>query len=442
MSEEPARYGLPETLTARNALEDTIRAELSPEEIHKLGGLVAYADRENLGPGELFRVLCRVSPDLASVPEELERRIQDRKSGGKVVRPNFGGVQLTDQQNSLLAAVLEGIERRRMVQTVGGLAGTGKTVLIKHLKAELPKFAVCAYTGKAAHVLRKKGVAASTIHAAIYEPNEDSGGVVHWSRRPQVDCKGFLVDESSMVNQQTYDDLLSYDVPLIFVGDHGQLEPIDGSDFNLMKSPQHVLTEIHRNAGPIARFAELLRNDESVRGFEGGDDVQLVRQSILSKSTVLAADQVIVPFNQMRAAYNRTIREALGFADRVESGERIVCLRNNRDEGLFNGMQGVVERVWEDKPRRWLMDFRSDDGRPFRNIWFDPTTFGQDPYAITQKRGTPNPFDWAYAITCHRAQGSEWDTVLVIAKKSKHWEWRRWAYTAASRARETLIWVS
>ena len=59
------------------------------------------------------------------------------------------------------------------IQTLGGYAGTGKSTVVKQLKQQLPNFAVCAFTGKAAHVLRRKGVAAKTIHSLIYTPKDE-----------------------------------------------------------------------------------------------------------------------------------------------------------------------------------------------------------------------------------------------------------------------------
>src|SRR5262245_45897619 len=179
-------------------------------------------------------------------------------------KPTTTDPDLTDEQASALSRLLE---FSNQVQTLGGYAGTGKTMLIKHLVRELPRFAVCAFTGKAANVLRRKGVPASTIHSLIYQPVEvtrfDKSGkivkVVEFVRREQLPCSGVIVDEASMVSREIHDDLVAYDLPLIFVGDHGQLEPVADHDFNLMRNPQITLEQIHRNAGPISRFANFLR---------------------------------------------------------------------------------------------------------------------------------------------------------------------------------------
>src|SRR3954447_26441989 len=79
-------------------------------------------------------------------------------------------VSLSDEQR---AAVDRLLSFPSPVQTLGGYAGTGKTTVIRTLNEELPLFAVCAYTGKAANVLRRKGVAASTIHSLIFKARDE-----------------------------------------------------------------------------------------------------------------------------------------------------------------------------------------------------------------------------------------------------------------------------
>jgi ATP-dependent exoDNAse (exonuclease V) alpha subunit len=102
-------------------------------------------------------------------------------------------------------------------------------------------------------------------------------------------------------------------------------------------------------------------------------------------------------------------------------------------------MQGVVKDV---DPRKCRMDFMSDDGREFTGVRFDPDTFGKEKPNIDRDPKAPHPFDWAYCITCRKAQGSEWPSVLVIEQKLPDGDLHRWAYTAASRAKKRLIWVA
>ena len=173
-------------------------------------------------------------------------------------------MKLTEEQGQIVDEILS---FPRQVQTLGGYAGTGKTFCVSYLHRKLDNYAVCAFTGKASNVLRKRGIGvAQTIHKTIYAPMLDERGkiILDDYGRPIFDLKkhleydGLIVDEASMVNDVIYEDLLSFGVPLIFVGDHGQLEPV-GCDVNLMKSPDYRLEEIHRNAGEIAWFADHIR---------------------------------------------------------------------------------------------------------------------------------------------------------------------------------------
>ena len=151
-------------------------------------------------------------------------------------------INLTDRQKWALHKIVTGVRDKKLEQTLGGYAGTGKTCLIKYLIQFFPRYAVAAFTGKAANVLRKKGVMASTIHSRIYKPTFENG-IVYFDINPDPECEGFIIDEASMVSQEIYEDLKSFQMPMIFVGDHGQLEPVD-SKLNLMESPDYTLEEI------------------------------------------------------------------------------------------------------------------------------------------------------------------------------------------------------
>lgn len=353
---------------------------------------------------------------------------------------------LTDKQKFVLYKAVSGIKKEnKLQQTIGGYAGSGKTTLMKYLTQFFPEFGVCAYTGKAANVQRRKGMArAQTIHSLIYRPVIEFGKLVGFdlATPDELGCKGFAVDEGSMVPKEIYEDMASYGLPMIFVGDHGQLEPI-GTDFNLMKSPDYRLEEIHRNAGPIAKFAEKLRFGYGACSFNACEEVQFRNVRYLGVDDYLGVDQVICAYNKTRVSVNAECRAALGYSDLINVGERIMCLKNNKARSLFNGMQGVVTQLYED-PRtgRKLMDFEFD-GTTYEGIWYDSRSFGREKNDIEYVgKDNPVPFDYAYCVTAHKSQGDEWGKVLVIEQKCKMWDHKRWAYTAASRAKEKVVWAS
>lgn len=351
-------------------------------------------------------------------------------------------MQLSDEQKDIVRNILNSIDNEQII-TMGGYAGTGKSTiiltLVKALKNKGLCFSVGAYTGKATNVLRKKGLEANTIHSMIYRPITDSSGETTWHLMDRyemaVKMDGFIIDEASMVSKEIHDDLSSFGLPIIYVGDHGQLEPI-GSKFNLMQEPMFRLETVHRNAGEIAHFAEHLRKGNPASSFEAKQLVQIVDDSAVEDRHLASVDQIIVAFNKTRVKLNHRVRKEkkIDFTY-IAKGEKIICLRNNRHLGLFNGMQGTVNKIHKNE----RMDFTSD-GTFFGHIKYDAEQFGKETNQFEFKQEA-NPFDYAYAITCHKAQGDQFGNVIVYEQKCDNWDHVRWSYTAASRAVNGLIWV-
>lgn len=351
-----------------------------------------------------------------------------------------GSVDLSDEQREALETLLYSKEP---VQRMGGYAGTGKTTLIQHLRCRLPNYAVCAYTGKAAHMLRRKGVEnASTIHSLIYKPVKNEGSnEVEWLRLPEMPWDGIIVDEASMVSRQLFDDLQAFGIPLIFVGDHGQLPPVEKSReaVSLMVDPDVTLETVHRNAGEIAYFAEWVRKGNPPTEWQTQPRYSGSKVRFIDKDDALYTDydQIICAFNRTRIRFNTLIREELGKpVDRPARGDRIMCLQNSRAAGLFNGMQGTVLNVY----RSGKLKFGTEDGKTTKVIYI-PEAFNSERKPEYDRYGRL-PFDYCWAVTCHKAQGDEWDRVAVIEERCGAWEHTRWAYTAASRAKLQLDWIN
>jgi exodeoxyribonuclease V len=348
--------------------------------------------------------------------------------------PKDRNLRLNEEQKFVIKEV---IKLKKPVQVLSGYAGTGKSTVIKHLVELLPKFAVCAYTGKAANVLRVKGMDAKTIHSLIYKAYTDEEKRVYFSLASSLECDGIIVDEASMVSEGIYNDLKHFNKPIIFVGDHGQLEPV-GDKFNIMGEPDYKLEIIHRNAGEIAHFAEYIRKGykPSSWGVRNGVGKKIKFISKGShKGASMEVDQTICAFNKTRAEINTYVREKLGRKSSLpEAGDKVMCLKNDKLCGLFNGMQGVVTETYPED----MFLFESDGF--MLTIAYDRNVFNQVKYEIDHDQEAPSPFDYAYAATCHKCQGSEFDSVLVMEQRCDLWDHKRWAYTAASRAKELLYW--
>ena len=167
----------------------------------------------------------------------------------------------TDQQRALKKIItwLKNPDRSPNYLTLGGYAGTGKTTLtallrqLLHKRNSKLKVALVSYTGKAARVLKTtlqqqqadfSQDFVGTIHSLIYTPVVNGkGDISSWDKKKKLDVKLIIVDEASMVNADIWQDLIQYDLPIIAIGDHGQLPPIEGR-FNLMEKPNIKLEKI------------------------------------------------------------------------------------------------------------------------------------------------------------------------------------------------------
>src|SRR5256884_8746232 len=142
-----------------------------------------------------------------------------------------------------------------------GYAGTGKTTLARHIAEAVDgKVLFAAFTGKAALVMRSKGCqGASTIHSLIYRTRESGEEVPNfelWDDAPASKAKLIVIDECSMVDAELGRDLMSFECPLLVLGDPAQLPPIQGGGFFTESEPDAMLTEVHRQAqnDPIVRM--------------------------------------------------------------------------------------------------------------------------------------------------------------------------------------------
>jgi len=406
--------------------------------------------------------------------------------------PRTTAVQLTGQQADAIAAVRRwfyGVSPDQPFRLFGP-AGTGKTTLAKHVGPALGLSNVVfgAYTGKAAHVLRKKGVPATTIHSAVYHPVDNYELRAEWRaltdeiedvresgvwetepdarahveklteeiekleaamRRPGFEFNPYsewrdadliVLDEVSMVNTAMATDIERYGVPVLVLGDPAQLPPIEGGGYYTRAEPDVLLTEVHRQAleSPVYRLATEIREGK------GWSSVPV------SLAAAMEADQIICWKNSTRWSLISKIREKLGRPPGVPvPGDRIMCLVNNRDAGILNGMQFEVLNTYDNMQRLGLRD---DEGNE-REIECYPDGFQgleQEKYGkdtLRAFRGRRGLFTFASVVTAHKAQGSEWPSVYVVDQthqmtRSTPAEIRAWAYTACSRASERVTMAS
>lgn len=353
---------------------------------------------------------------------------------------------------------------------LSGLAGTGKTTIVKYFMDKLclhpDDVAFVAYTGKAALVLTTMGTPATTIHKLIYkavkDPKTNKLTFVK-SDKLEKPLRLIVVDEASMVNQEIQKDLESFRVPIIYIGDHGQLPPVEGVSA-LMMNPNIKLEKIHRQAegNPIIWLAKMARLGAKLPVKQYGPGVIKMLMKDVTPGLLTSVDQVLCGKNVTRHKLNARIRACLGKKTaHVEVGDRVICLRNNWQRGYINGMTGVVASLgqfaksaisendyWQVPEDQKAFDIETDHnlddfdgGNILSNIPYDAGVFSQQVPPNMQNR-IIEPFDYAYAITVHKSQGSQYQKVMVVEEhlgdRGLH---SKWLYTAITRAAQGLVLV-
>jgi len=350
------------------------------------------------------------------------------------------------------------------VYIMAGAAGTGKSTLISQIRNYLPPISIayCAFTGKASTVLRRKmrecGISedrVSTIHALMYKPiiNSTTKEVIGWKKNETLGVDLIIVDEASMVPKEIYEDLLSYKIPVLFVGDHFQLPPVSEHVFNLMENPFIKLEKPHRFAenSPIIHLSTMIRNKETVAyGTHGPNiakrrikDVSSIEKQLFFQSEELRRGESIIlcGFNKTRAKLNNSVRKHFGYEGLINNEERIVCLKNNSRTNipLYNGSIGTIKHVAKQYTHEFYahvdMDGFSDHfrGKIYKDV------FGVEKPEVYGRVRSVQCFDYGYVISVHKSQGSQWHRVCVFEEQCPLWEHSRWLYTAVTRAETELL---
>ncbi len=370
---------------------------------------------------------------------------------------------------------------------IGGYAGTGKTYLLteiaKSIREILPQsyFSFCSFTGKAVSVLssRLKNIkqflkltsekdTISTIHSMIYKPiiekNPLTGKseVVGWEKTKKlINNPDFIfIDESSMVSLDIWEDLLSFGVKIIAMGDTFQLPPIGSEKFNLMKLRKFNLTEIHRQAkqSPIINLSMIIRKEGyiplktySSSVFKHSWNNKKCQEFYNSIDLKKPNNIVLCGFNKTRCFLNNQFRSKIKFKkDVIYSGDKVICLKNNPTTKIKNGQQGIIMWVMSYNNIYYKTSIDLDGLNEFYDGLISKSSFGKPTFdEFCNKPNNRNQnidyFDFSYAISVHKAQASEWDNVILFEQRSKYWDdkyFAKWLYTAVTRAKKGLFVIS
>jgi len=338
---------------------------------------------------------------------------------------------------------------------------THNSTIVAVVREELGVNAVsAAFTGKAANILRQKGnPGATTFHSGMYIPEEDDHGNIEFKltfEAPFRKADLIIGDECSMINEVLAKDAESFGKKILIMGDPGQLPPVEGLGYWMQGEPDVFLRKVHRQAldSPILRFATMLRKKQKLPFGEWKDAAGHTTRVIPYSNDALhyvfrAETQPICGTNKNRWAFTQYIRELRGFEGiHPQNGEVVICCKNQAKLGIFNGSFGklsaepktlsngdyIIQVQMDDLPN--VLKHMRVNGYLFKQH-FDSNI--KRPYGIGK---ATQEFDWGYILTCHKAQGSEWEDVTVIDDGSvfREDQWR-WRYTAATRASKEMTYL-
>lgn len=352
---------------------------------------------------------------------------------------------------------------------LAGYAGTGKSFLIPYIVESLglniSQVGFCTFTGKASLVVTRKAKGkyeCSTLHSVLYDVQTLTTGEVVYIKKHKSDFVGiklFIIDEASTVNAELLDDLMELGIPVLFIGDHGQLKPVGEVSwiYNKLKNdPDFVLTDILRQAAdnPIIKFATMARLGQEIP-YGIYDHVAVIDIEDIPKyyKSLLNADQVLCGKNTTRHMYNKKIRQLKGITSPTPvEGDKLICLRNNKKKtigkySLVNGMVGFATNL---QTRGDLIDFTFTPDFVDKNIKLtaiQKEILGEN-IDFQERRNyedNTDSFNYGYAITTYKAQGSQWPNVFIINEPYMSCEANEfgynpeWLYTAITRAEENVI---
>lgn len=380
--------------------------------------------------------------------------------------------ELNNEQKLLVQALKKWYRVRNKPYFVyTGPGGVGKTSVIKYfineMKLKRDEVQGIAFIGKASLVLARHGINASTIHSLIYntmfetvnimEENNDSVIMRRKNdmkfvlkERLSKKLKLIIVDEGSMVNDTLKDHILSFKIPTVFMGDMNQLPPVFGTS-SIMKNPDFTLTQIMRQAqdNPIIYLSQCILNDIPLKYGQYGTS-RVIERLDVNKNILTDYDIILCGKNKTKENINNEIRHNILKIDKREPiiGDKLISEQNDWSysiNGIYltNGTIGFVKDIdYSTLHKKYIeLDFRPEFmKKSFRNMELDYK------YLLTPSKDKKqygmskfHKFDYGYAITTHKSQGSEFPNVLFVDEPFyDKATLKMLRYTAITRARESI----
>lgn len=387
-------------------------------------------------------------------------------------------ITLTEKQKEGIEIAKRRYRLGEKYTCIAGYAGTGKSTLVRFLIKELnipmEDIAYACYTGKASLVLQQKGLPAMTLHKLLYKSFKNKDGTFTHIPKNELEYpyKLIVIDEISMCPEKIWLQALKHGVHIIALGDPFQLPPI-GKDNGVLAAPHIFLTEIMRQAleSEIIKLSMDIREGKPLRLMDG-KDVKIISADQVVSGMYTWADQILCGKNVTRRTINSQMRRMLNKGEEPEEGDKVICLKNYWEtlnepgNPLINGMIGEIASInlgrdngvlGRDMKIGFYPNFAVEEAPfdfCFRDLEVDyklikegTPTMAKDAQPIYWKRSgfVKKPlmeFDYGYAITVHKSQGSQFDKVLLFEENINREMHSRWLYTAVTRAISKIVIVA
>ena len=376
------------------------------------------------------------------------------------IEKNFGYFYNEEQLEAIKLSYMKNI------LIVTGGPGTGKTTIINticELYRQMNKLsydklaeriALLAPTGRASkRISESTNLSASTIHRFLKWNKESNKFGINEYHKSSVDF--VIIDEFSMVDTYLFDSLLKglrYDTKIILVGDYNQLPSVGSGQLlkDMIESESlHVvkLKQLYRqkeNSNIINLAYQINENKLDQTIFNQTDDLTFIpipQNKVVEEIVNIASNytdndqklQILAPMYKgingidninisLQNVFNpesKSKKEIIINNVVYRENDKVIQLSNMPDENIFNGDIGYIETIKNGSKKEIYINF---DGNIVR---YTPANF--------QK------FKHAYAISIHKSQGSEFDTVIIpLVNNYGKMLYRKLIYTAVTRVKKKL----
>lgn len=432
------------------------------------------------------RVLYKSFPNFIAAQafvdaNKKEVKVKEETKMKKEINVNIEG--LNEGQKAAVETFVSFMSSSELCMSLSGYAGTGKTFTLgrisEAMKAAGIPVAFIAPTNKAVVVMAKNGIDAQTVHKFVYEWRLE-GGTWKQSRKSGKEFNHGLIvmDESSMANDQILEDLESYArkamCKVLYVGDPGQLPPVGKNNqrkvFQEFNFKAELTQVMRQGAGSrILDLATAIRNGNMVVPSNSDKDVAVTSTNMAFSNYIEKVkggmDATFICWtNASRITLNLRARNALGIKGRPQNGEKFIAINNteryaNGEE--FSELGAYVGDVEVDGVNGYVYEVPNDGLNVDKEYIlvlpaFKDASFGL-PKCVTGEMAhlfdghrsrngyfyTPSKdvklvvATFAYAITGHKSQGSQWDFVFV--DDCSRYEAQQWFYTVVTRAAKGLV---